>query len=580
MNDLTSELPELANVDAHSASPVGVPFVPDNAPHSFYPPLSGSGIELRVIRDGAPARRLRINATRCTFGSGEGCTVRLDDGSLQPMHAVILREGSRVLLRSHTAAIEINGQLKAEAQLDCGDVFRLGSYRFETLSLPQSPADPIQDQAQRLRFMTSPDPELEAARQREQQTRQLLAESQQQYEQAQSQLEATHQIVAELQQQIDSLQQQIEVLVAETQTLQADAETQAAELQQQLDSARQDAETLQQQHAAVRRERDTALQQRDRAQNDYAHALASRDEAILQRDTAQQQILMAERQRDQALQQRDEARQQLDQAQQLHQEAVCQRDQALQQRDEAVQQRDEAVRQRDEAMARRSDAIDSEQAAQAKLRQLNQQILQLQQAQAAAESEKLNELSLEAYMSRLLQQMERSPGAVGNRSVQRDPLHQDTAELLSSPVQSQLPPYAAAEESVFCNDTADEPVASLSSAEASPIQSAASELPTAEPQLQRRPAAHLVPPPATPPRPSPWSSALQVVAVFSCCLIFFYCGNRNPDLRVVWHTASALAAGLVLFAVYDLLAKSLRRSANLPISVRPAVSHGDQRSLG
>lgn len=552
MNDLTSELPELANVDAHSASPVGVPFVPDNAPHSFYPPLSGSGIELRVIRDGAPARRLRINATRCTFGSGEGCTVRLDDGSLQPMHAVILREGSRVLLRSHTAAIEINGQLKAEAQLDCGDVFRLGSYRFETLSLPQSPADPIQDQAQRLRFMTSPDPELEAARQREQQTRQLLAESQQQYEQAQSQLEATHQIVAELQQQIDSLQQQIEVLVAETQTLQADAETQAAELQQQLDSARQDAETLQQQHAAVRRERDTALQQRDRAQNDYAHALASRDEAILQRDTAQQQILMAERQRDQALQQRDEA----------------------------VQQRDEAVRQRDEAMARRSDAIDSEQAAQAKLRQLNQQILQLQQAQAAAESEKLNELSLEAYMSRLLQQMERSPGAVGNRSVQRDPLHQDTAELLSSPVQSQLPPYAAAEESVFCNDTADEPVASLSSAEASPIQSAASELPTAEPQLQRRPAAHLVPPPATPPRPSPWSSALQVVAVFSCCLIFFYCGNRNPDLRVVWHTASALAAGLVLFAVYDLLAKSLRRSANLPISVRPAVSHGDQRSLG
>lgn len=552
MNDLTSELRELANVDAHSASPVGVPFVPDGAPHSFSPPLSGSGIELRVIRDGAPARRLRINATRCTFGSGEGCTVRLSDSSLQPLHAVILREAERVLIRSHSAAIEVNGQLVSEAQLDCGDVFRLGSYRFETLSLPIAPAPAVPDQAQRLRFMTAPDPELEASRRREQELQQRLAESLQRCEQAESQLAAADQVVVELQQQIDSLNQQLEALVAETQTQQVDAETQVAELQQQLSAARQDLATLQQQHTMAVRERDAALQQRDTVQNDCERALASRDEAIRQRDAAQQQVEVAQRQRDQAQQQRDQAQQQRDTVQQQHNAAV-------QQRDDALQQRDAAVRQRDEAMARRSDAIDSEQAAQAKLRQLNQQILQLQQAQAAAESEQLNELSLEAYMSRLLQQMERAPAVSGASSALHQQLASRTPEPPRPPAVQPPSPPAAAPEVVLVDDTADEPVAFLDSAPAVPTRSAVVSEPPTEPLPPRQPAASLVSPPPARPRSSTWSSVLQVMIICSCSLIFLYCGHRNPHLQAVWYTASALAAGLLLFAVYELLAKAFRR---------------------
>ena len=106
------------------------------------PPLDPTiGIELRVTRAGMPARRLRINAARCTFGSGEGCTVRLSDASLRPLHAVILRDSGRILIRGYSVPLEVNGQFVAEASLALGDVIRLGQYCFEMIDLPPSSVD-------------------------------------------------------------------------------------------------------------------------------------------------------------------------------------------------------------------------------------------------------------------------------------------------------------------------------------------------------------------------------------------------------------------------------------------------------
>jgi hypothetical protein len=76
---------------------------------------------------------MRLNSTRCTLGNGEGCTVRLHDSSLRPMHAVILRDAHRVLLRAYTVPIEVNGHLTGESFLHVGDTFTLGSYHFELL---------------------------------------------------------------------------------------------------------------------------------------------------------------------------------------------------------------------------------------------------------------------------------------------------------------------------------------------------------------------------------------------------------------------------------------------------------------
>nr|WP_286177585.1 FHA domain-containing protein [Rhodopirellula sp. JC639] len=97
-------------------------------------------MEFRVIRPGAPVRRLRLTGNRYTFGSGEGCSIRLDDESLRPMHAVLLRDAHRILMRAYSVPLECNGNRVTESELRLGDIIRMGHYRFELLAVPETAA--------------------------------------------------------------------------------------------------------------------------------------------------------------------------------------------------------------------------------------------------------------------------------------------------------------------------------------------------------------------------------------------------------------------------------------------------------
>lgn len=102
-------------------------------------------IEFRVMRTGAPVRRLRLTGNRYTFGSAEGCSIRLSDTALRPMHAVLIRDSLRVLVRAYSVPIEVNGTRKTEASLQVGDVLRLGSYQFELVSvISRSPSEGLE----------------------------------------------------------------------------------------------------------------------------------------------------------------------------------------------------------------------------------------------------------------------------------------------------------------------------------------------------------------------------------------------------------------------------------------------------
>jgi len=95
---------------------------------------SPQAIEFRVTRSGTSPRRLRLTGHRYTFGHGDGCTIRLNDPTLRPMHAVLIREATRIQVRSLAGPIEINGTSQTEAGLMPGDKFCLGAYEFELLS--------------------------------------------------------------------------------------------------------------------------------------------------------------------------------------------------------------------------------------------------------------------------------------------------------------------------------------------------------------------------------------------------------------------------------------------------------------
>lgn len=105
-------------------------------------PLAIEAIEFRVIRPGAPLRRLRLTGNRYTFGSAEGCSIRLTDHALRPMHAVLIRDQTRILVRAYSVPIEVNGTRKTETTLEVGDILRLGEYQFELLETSfRSPLD-------------------------------------------------------------------------------------------------------------------------------------------------------------------------------------------------------------------------------------------------------------------------------------------------------------------------------------------------------------------------------------------------------------------------------------------------------
>ena len=92
-------------------------------------------LEFRVAREGAPVRRLRLTGNRYTFGSAEGCSIRLNDPDLRPMHAVLIRDQGQVLVRAYSVPVEVNGSRVTESTLEVGDRLRLGEYEFELLSL-------------------------------------------------------------------------------------------------------------------------------------------------------------------------------------------------------------------------------------------------------------------------------------------------------------------------------------------------------------------------------------------------------------------------------------------------------------
>ncbi|QDS90872.1 hypothetical protein EC9_50900 [Rosistilla ulvae] len=125
-------------------------------------------LEFQVDRVGHPRRRLRLSGQSYTFGSGDGCSVRLEDSSLRKTHAILIRQQDRLLVRGYGIAILVNGIRVTEAWLEEGDNLQLGDYTLTLLqgvrdsSVVQPPAEPGQAPA----AMTMPpgSPFAEAAR--------------------------------------------------------------------------------------------------------------------------------------------------------------------------------------------------------------------------------------------------------------------------------------------------------------------------------------------------------------------------------------------------------------------------------
>ncbi|WP_250928081.1 FHA domain-containing protein [Aporhodopirellula aestuarii] len=100
-------------------------------------------IEFRVRCEGQPTRRLRLAGARYTLGSGVGCSIRLEDETLRPLHAVLIRDHERILVRAYSVPIQINNVRVTEGMISVGDRLKLGAYEFELLENTPRPVDAV-----------------------------------------------------------------------------------------------------------------------------------------------------------------------------------------------------------------------------------------------------------------------------------------------------------------------------------------------------------------------------------------------------------------------------------------------------
>jgi hypothetical protein len=83
-----------------------------------------------------PRRRLKLVGTRYTIGSDPECSVRLEHDSVRPLHAVLVRDCDRVVVRGLGQTIRVNGLAVSETPLRLGDSFTIGLYEFELTRVP------------------------------------------------------------------------------------------------------------------------------------------------------------------------------------------------------------------------------------------------------------------------------------------------------------------------------------------------------------------------------------------------------------------------------------------------------------
>ncbi len=172
---------------------------------------------------------LRLNAPKCSIGSGPGCTLRIRARGVAPLHCLILRGPTGTIVRRWAADARLNGESFTDAWLCSGDRLSLGPIELEVVCTGSPLAA---DQSPSLAPFGSP--REDAAKQREAERlllddqRQELAELRQQLNEERAQLDVQRQELAERRQHLDA-----QYLLLDQQRGQFEQQQHASDLQHQ-----------------------------------------------------------------------------------------------------------------------------------------------------------------------------------------------------------------------------------------------------------------------------------------------------------------------------------------------------------
>jgi hypothetical protein len=89
---------------------------------------------LRITGNSAQPETVSVRSSKCTIGSADACTIRLNDADVQPVHCIILRGTTETVVRRWADNVWLNGKHFDDATLAAGDVLTLANMQIEVVS--------------------------------------------------------------------------------------------------------------------------------------------------------------------------------------------------------------------------------------------------------------------------------------------------------------------------------------------------------------------------------------------------------------------------------------------------------------
>jgi hypothetical protein len=134
-------------------------------PRQTQPPVETGELVLKIHGGTWHGRIIRLEALRCTVGSGPQCSLRMRLPGLAPLACEIDRTAEPALIRCWAAGVLLNGHPCQQALLSIGDRLSLGGMEFEILggiaaALPWAGGLPEQSPKQKKKKTTKPEAKL------------------------------------------------------------------------------------------------------------------------------------------------------------------------------------------------------------------------------------------------------------------------------------------------------------------------------------------------------------------------------------------------------------------------------------
>ena len=90
---------------------------------------------LRVRGTGRDGQILRLNSSKCTFGAGSYCSLRLRAKGVRPLHCIVVRGAGSTIVRRWSPDTLLNGRDFDEAALEPGDLLSVGPIELEVMAI-------------------------------------------------------------------------------------------------------------------------------------------------------------------------------------------------------------------------------------------------------------------------------------------------------------------------------------------------------------------------------------------------------------------------------------------------------------